>query len=501
MTAASSRRSSHVAASVRYVLLGFGTLAIAAVLLDRTVAGLNQPTQAVILGGLALGCYAVGLMLLVGAAQGSDLGLVRWRFGPWTMLWYGMSFGFATVTFFQLQTNTAAQISSASVLRALWLVGAGLTVWLLGYLCGPGRLISQAAVGGMASMRRRYGTTVRSITAPWILYGVGIAARLATTATTGRFGYVGDVSTAVNSASGYGQVLGALTLCAPLAVAAAAIQVFQGRESRARVTLVVLFLIELAFGAAAGGKQSFIVAVLAVVIPFCAARRRLPKVALLALALIFLLVVIPFNQAYRSAVRGGSYSLSPRQAVAAAPGILRATLTGHNVLTVISLSLDFTLGRIQEIDAPAIILQRTPAQIPYSSPAGLFEAPVLGIIPRAIWPSKPIMDTGYKFSQQYYGLPSTLYTSSAITPIGDLYRHGGWIPVIGGMFILGCLIHLLDKVLDVRDNPHAVFLVLLLFPELVKGEVDWITLLAGIPTTLLVWWLTVRITFRARRRS
>ena len=106
------------------------------------------------------------------------------------------------------------------------------------------------------------------------------------------------------------------------------------------------------------------------------------------------------------------------------------------------------------------------------------------MVPRAVWPGKPILATGYQFSQQYYELSASVYTASAITPIGDLYRHGGWIPVIAGMFLLGCGVRLLDDVLDVRSNPHAIFLVLLLFPTLVTEEQDWATLLAGIPTTL-----------------
>ena len=102
-----------------------------------------------------------------------------------------------------------------------------------------------------------------------------------------------------------GGILGALTLCAPLGLAAAALQVFRERLPGARTTLVVLFLVELAFGAAAGGKESFVIAVLAVVIPFSAARLRLPKSVLIAVVLIFLVVVIPFNQAYRSIARWG----------------------------------------------------------------------------------------------------------------------------------------------------------------------------------------------------
>jgi threonine/homoserine/homoserine lactone efflux protein len=79
--------------------------------------------------------------------------------------------------------------------------------------------------------------------------------------------------------------------------------------------------------------------------------------------------------------------------------------------------------------------------------------------------------------------------------------YGGWIPVIVGMFLLGCGVRLLDDVLDVRANPHAIFLVLLIFPSLVKGEDDWESLLASVPATLFIWLLATALTFRARRRA
>ena len=120
-------------------------------------------------------------------------------------------------------------------------------------------------------------------------------------------------------------------------------------------------------------------------------------------------------------------------------------------------------------------------------------------VPRAIWYGKPILPSGYQFSHQYYGLPSTVYSSSAITPVGDLYRHAGWVPV--GMFLPGCGVRLLDDVLDVCGNPHAIFLVLLLFPSLVKAEDDWVTVVAGIPGTVMIWLLAVALTFRARRSA
>jgi hypothetical protein len=486
----------------RLALAGVTFAVAAVVLLDETLATSDRPATAVVWGGVALGCYAASLLCFAGAAQWGDLGLARWKFGAWILLWYLAAFGIASVTWAQPQTvGIPAQIAVTSVLRALWLIAVGMTAWAVGYFAGPGQPAAGLATRGMRALDRRFAPEVRSLAAPWILYAVGLGARLATTVSTGRFGYVGDAAAAVSSASGYQGILSALSLCAPLAVAAASLQVFRERLPGARVTLAVLFLVELAFGAAAGGKQSFVIAVLAVVIPFAAARRRLPNVALLAVALIFLAVVIPFNRAYRNTVRQGTVTLTPGQAFHAAPGILRQVVTGQSLVTLVPDSVDYLAQRIREIDSPAIIVQRTPGQIPFRSPVQLVEAPIAGMVPRAIWPGKPLAVTGYHFSQEFFGLPSTVYTATADTQIGGLYWYGGWIPVIAGMFLLGCGVRLLDHVLDVRVNPHAVFLVLLLFPSLVKSEDDWESIVASLPATLVIWLMATVITFRARRRA
>ena len=155
-------------------------------------------------------------------------------------------------------------------------------------------------------------------------------------------------------------------------------------------TLTILFLTELVFGAAAGGKESFVVAVLAVAIPFSGARHRVPKAALIAMIAVFLAIVIPFNQAYRNAARQDSVTLTPGQAIAAAPQILSETLTGQSFVTVLPNSVGYLIQRIREIDSVAIVVQRTPGQIGFVTPAQLIEAPLAGFVPRAVWPGKPI---------------------------------------------------------------------------------------------------------------
>ena len=498
MTAALINPEKDFAVVPRWVIAAMACFAAVAILCAETLATSVVPTHAVIWGSLALASYIAGLLFLVGAVSTNGPGLSRWKIGPWMLAWCIPAFGLATLTWSETQTSAAAEIAVSSVLRALWLVAVGMTCLAIGYAIGLGHPVRRLAVRGVEALRGRFGDTVRSRLAPWVLYTIGIAARIASTATTGRFGYVGDVSSAVSTATGYGQYLSDLSLLAPLGVCAAALQVYRERLPGTRLSLAVLFLSELAFGAAAGGKESFVIAILALVIPMSAARRHLPKVAALGCFVAFLIIVIPFNQAYRNVARGGGETLTASQAISAAPGILQQTLMSQNPIKVLPNSVIYLTQRIREIDSPAIVMQRTPGQIAYSSPAQLIEAPLLDMVPRAVWPSKPILATGYQFSQQYFELSASLYTSSAITPVGDLYRHGGWISVIAGMFLLGCVVRLLNDVLDVRSNPHAIFLVLLLFPTLVNGEQDWATLLASVPATLLIWLSATALAFQPR---
>ncbi len=505
MTGITSRARSRSPVAPRWLIVAAILLTGAIGLSAQALAAAGQPTHAVVWGSLSFAAYAASLLCLVGGGQGKALGLGRWWFGSWTLFWYCTAFGLATLTWVQPQTGSPAQISLSSVLRALWLVAVGMTLWVLGYLVAPGRPAQRFGNKVMAGLSLRFAPEVRSPLAPWILYAIGTAARIATAATTGLFGYVGNVQSSVITASSYQQLLSDLGLCAPLAVAAAALQVYRERVPSAWVTLTVLSLAEIAVGAAAGGKQSFIITILAVAIPFTAARRRVNRglltfTALACTGLVFLLIVVPFNHSYRSNARNASGTLSVSQALDAAPSILGQTIGTGNAVVVLSSSATFLLSRISLIDSPAIIMQRTPTEIGFSSPMQLVEGPIVTLVPRAIWPGKPILDTGYEFSQTYYELPATVYTSSAITPVGDLYLHDGWIPVIVGMFLLGCGARFLDDVMDVYGSPHCVFLFLLLFPSLVLQEDDWAATLAGVPEMLLIWLFASYLTFQKRER-
>ncbi len=390
----------------RAMLAGLTLFGVAAVLALAAQNAADAPAHAVVWAGLAMAAYPAGLLCLMMSTRGGNRGLASWRLGPWMMVWCGATYGLATVTWGQPQTGIAGEIALPSVLRALGLVATGTTMWAAGYFTGPGQGLRRLTSGAVARLHRRFSGDVRGPLTPWLLYAVGTVARVVSATTSGRLGYVGNAASAVSTASSYGQLVSLLTLCAPLGLAAAALRLFRQRPPGARLTLSVLFLAELGFDVASGQKQNFVVAVLAIAIPFSAVRHRLPKLRLAVLGLVFLVVIIPFTQAYREAARSQTGTLTAGQAVNTAPAILRQTLAGHgSMLSVLPSSLSYLLERSRDIDSPAIIMQRTPSQIRFASPADLVVAPLTALVPRALWPAKPILATGYQFGQQYFGIP------------------------------------------------------------------------------------------------
>jgi hypothetical protein len=474
----------------------------AAVVLLATAAALTAAAEqavgmrAVMWGALAMTAYALGLLLLLCAVRPGAL--AQWKTGPWMLAWAATGSGVATLEWNPAAGGLASQILPASVLRALCLVAVALGVWTVAYLKAPGRAAARWASRFTGYMQARYSSEIRSAGTPWLLYAAGTVARAAELVTTGRLGYTGDVSSAVSTASSYGQVLAVLASCAPLGVATAALRCFRERARNARLTLAVLLAAELVYAVVSAEKQNYCVLALALIIPLAVARRRVPRALTVAAAALFLAIIVPFTAAYRDAARG-TQPLTAAQAATAAPGILRQEITSvSGLVSTTSASASYLLQRDQDIDGPAVIMQRTPSQIPYSSPVQLLAAPAYALVPRALWPGKPILATGYQFGQLYYGLPPGTFTSSTITPAGDLYRHGGWIVVIAGMAVLGWLMGFLDDSLDVRSSPHAILAVLLVLPGLVMAEQDWVTLLADIPAQLLLWAAVLPVAFRRR---
>ena len=482
------------------LIAGLFLVTVAAALTGVAMSVLPVDDQ-IVWGAIALAVFCTGLLLLMSATTGCDgFGLASWRIGPWSLVWGALAFGLATITWIGPQTGPAAEILPASILRALWMLALAMGMLTAGYCAGPYQLAVAYARRAADAVTGQLTDDIRRPAVPWVLFGIGVTAQVGYALLTGHLGYIGDAAASVTTASGYSQYLAVAGDCVPLSVAAAAVRAYQTRVAGAWLSLAVLFAGAICAGAIIGGKTSFVVAILAVIIPRTVIRRRIPAGAVAAAVLFFLLIVIPFNQSYRASARG-AVTLSTSQAIAAAPAIAGQVLASDFSPSILQSSARYLAERIRTIDSPAIIMQRTPAQIPYTSPAELIISPVVNLIPRILWPGKPILAAGYQVSQEYYQLPAQLFTSSDVTPEGDLYRHGGWFPVIAGMFLGGCGIRILDEVTDLRRSVRGAFLIIVLFPDIVQAGSDCTTLLDGIPGYVLLWLAVCALSFRRRAAS
>ena len=484
-------------ATLTYRPAAAAALAVASAILAATALSVPIPATAAAWGGAALAAWCGALLAACSAISRRDgLGLAQWKLGSWILLWYAATSGITSIA---PLSGLAAQILPSSIARAEWLTAAAATAWAAGYCATPRRLANARAERFLRGLAWRRPGVIRSPLAPWLLYAAGAIARFAIAVLTGHLGDAGNPATSISSAAWYQQGLADATLACPLAIAVAGLRAFREQARGARVTLAVLFAAECAFSAVSASKGGIITAVAAVAIARASAGLRLPSGMILAVAGIFVLVVIPFTAAYRTEIHGGStpgqpaVSLSPGHAAAIAPAIA-GTAVGAASLGTISASVNYLGQRLQEVDAPAIVLQKTPSQIPYASPAQIPEALAADLIPRALWPGKPIIDPGYQFTEEYYG--TDLLTYSAITPQADLWRYGGWVPVIAGMAFLGWLMRILDDVLDVRRYPHAALLVLLLWPVLAAPESSFTAMLAVVPGLVLTWLAVTALAFR-----
>lgn len=496
MPAVAERRAGRFPPRQVLVVLLLGSAAVAA-LLPVGYRPLGVPAQLVLGAVAVIALYLAALQVVTGLPELAD-GIARWRLGPWYLLWGMCTFGVASLTWLTPQTGSATRIELASVVDALAVALVAVVVWTAGYCLGPPRGVRALAGRGLSLLLSGTTTALRGGTMPWVLYGLGSATRLATVGLTGRFGYVGDPSGLTSQALPYGQLLQALSTLTGVAIAAAAYRAFSPAIRGSKATLWTLVGIEIVVGALAGGKQSFILAVLAVLIPYGVVRGRISLRILLAGAMVFLWIAVPFNAAYRDLVRTQQDTLAPGEAVEAAPGVLSDT-AGDDSRSVGGRLLDSAvtmLTRVRLIDSVAIITQRTPNPIPYREPHELATAPFAGLVPRVLWPDKPVYATGYEFSQEYYGLPSEVYTSSAVTPLGDLYRHGGLLPVAVGMLLLGLCCRLLDMLFRPERDPRAICFLLVFLPLFVKFEVDMYSLIMSVPAAVLTATLGARLMCR-----
>lgn len=456
---------------------------------SSSVSG-GWPTRSVALGILTVVLAGIGCALLCQAAARLHgwLALAA-HIGPAWVLYVTFTFGVTSVAWLHHEPAGVPSVAADSVVTALVVVAVAVASWTAGYLLPPIQLFATSLRRLSAWSSQEVARRLRPANLPVILYAISMAARVIRLR-AGRFGYLQDPTLALSSPSGFYALLALLDGLAVLAILLAALDSFQlSRSRRAKVTLAVLLFIEAGVGLFSASKQTVLVTTAAPGLLYILTQRRVPRLPVILFG-IAAVVIFSFNASYRNAIRSSStQSIAPSSAITALPRALLDTVTS-NPISLVQHSVDNATIRARNIDNVALVVDKTPRAIPYRSWTELVTGPVSGLIPRILWPSKPVLSTGQEFTNLYY--QKGVLTATAVTTPGDLYRHGGLTPLVLGTLFLGALARLFDSAFDpVHSARHAVVLIPLLL-LLVKSETDFISLVVSIVGTLALSVVVVR---------
>lgn len=446
---------------------------------------------------LAVGTLVIASLACLAAVRGRGergLGLSTFRLGSVWVAYYALVFGITSLAWTQQQFGTPGIVHQSSVPQAILAATVGMVAATTGYVVGAGRWVRRVLEAVVERAQPAGTWALRTSSMPLLVYLVGLGARLVRLY-SGQYAYLGDPRR-VLSPTGGGQWLAQLEQFARYGLILAALDaVFLSRSLQSRVVFRILFVAEVVFALFSGVKGELLLTFLGVAVVYAVGGRGISRRAVTA-AFLALLLVIPVNLVYREEiVQASSQGHSPLTVAKTFPTLVAETYGSLDAPAALADSVAFIARRLRQVDNLALVMQRTPSEIPHRGIGKLLYGPVVGLVPRAVWKDKPVLSTGYAFSQEYYNVPSNLYTSAAVTVPGDLYRHGGWAALVIGMGLLGAVLRLGQQVFYPMPDRRRVLFYVPFLVLLTSLEGDVVGLAVSLVQTLVVLSILSRLVF------
>lgn len=418
--------------------------------------------------------------------------LARLKMGPWVGVGFAFSFGVATLVWLGQVSVYGNLVQPSSLSVGGVVAGVGFVVFTICYCSTPDILKKgMSRLDGTLRGDGRLSTGPGSIWMLWLIAAVVLVINFS----RGSLGYLSDPTAALSTTSSSEAILAALAQAGVLATLTAAWRVAVRRSTGSVILLLWVMSTQIVGGLFQGSKEVAILQLVAFVVGY-SARRKLRLRTVVVSAVISIFVIAPFVTTYRAQLSGANGRLTPVEALTSI-NFSQLTSTALNQSDAGDSQNQF-LMRWSRIGDVSTIVTQTPSHVPFLSPAELLAGPFLGLIPRSIWPGKPVLDAGYQVNQIYYGGASSTYSSAAVTVYADLYRHGGFPVLIIGMLFLGFFVRMIDSRTTTSGDVdlRLMFLPMLLFTSLVKQEVDYLALTASLFSILLTAALAVRLVSR-----
>jgi len=419
--------------------------------------------------------HYIGLTLLMGliTVLGIRFGSVSYRRGRLDLLelpvWYSLwpLGGFTLFGFFGLLNEKYLHPAVGDISwlpQGLWLPILGLFGLWIGYKLGW--VLPVASVRSHSVPRHNKAWPEANFVFVWLLYGIICIERLWRISTMG-VAYGADIA-ALGELSALNQWLNYLEQASLLVIAIVALQVFRGRW--AKRSLWIVLGLELFFIFLSGFMKQllWLGLVLYGAMRYAGHRLRIRWGIIAAIIAIFA-ILVPIVGAYRPLISAGVVNTRSLESLISGLGQAIKLSWGQGIGNAFQMLTKKIVGRQAVVaETWGIILHTTPNIIPYWGVDRLLMIPAY-VVPRALWPSKPILSLGVDFNIRYLGAPPTTNSSAAFTLFGDLYLSAGWPAVFVGMAIFGLIAALLYR--------HLVL------QPLRRGQIGLTTLYIG----TLVW--------------
>jgi hypothetical protein len=150
--------------------------------------------------------------------------------------------------------------------------------------------------------------------------------------------------------------------------------------------------------------------------------------------------------------------------------------------------------RIDQSHLLAAVIVHTPAKEPYAWGETMTENVLIALIPRFIWPSKPLASGGSEFVSRYTGMTFDKKTSVGVNYLFEFYVNFGPIGTVIGLLLLGLACGVLEyKFFELAPRSFAFEWTTILCMWTVCVNSDLISQLAmTLPVGLFVGWALAR---------
>lgn len=257
------------------------------------------------------------------------------------------------------------------------------------------------------------------------------------------------------------------------------------------VAYLIFFVIQLIYGFLSGMKETIIVPIIIVLIPYLLSGRKLPK-KVIYLGILGVLLIYPLNDNYRE-VLNNFPNLKKNEAL----GIAAVKTMDISFTENLSQGGDSFSSRLSLFPYLVYCVEKEGEWTYYKHLDRYIYLPIAWIVPRVLIPDKPKSETGAVLNYQIFGYETNSLTG---TTYGWAYLEGGLLYVFVLFLLFGFFILYFQNNLG-YDSLFGLLAYVGLLTDLLKVESDIYFLISGILQRMLIYFLFYKILITKTKKA